>query len=478
MTDSVIASARAARTKIVATIGPASAAPEQVDALLDAGLSVARVNCAHGTPESRATLIATLRARAAAKGLPLAILADLGGPKLRVGTFAGGSVQLLRGNAFTLTTAEIVGDATRVSVNHLGLPGDVRQGNAIYLNDGLIQLTVTGVSGADIHTVVEVGGWLSDKKGLSVPAAAISTPSLTAKDWHDLDHLAAHPVDYVSLSFVRSADDIALLREGMTARGMALPIVAKIEKAQAVERLDEIVAAADAIMVARGDLGVEMPIEDVPTLQKRIILACNQAAKPVITATQMLESMVANPRPTRAEASDVANAVLDGTDAVMLSAETATGQYPIEAVRIMRRIIVNAEGFLRRPAPAPAAAGVTIGDAVGRSACLAAESLGAGAIVCLTQSGATARYLARWRPHQPIYGVTPHAETWRRLNLVWGVEPIAANVFDTDFDDGCAQIVARLRARGTWPPGTAIAITAGLPFSARGRTNTVRIETL
>ena len=470
----------AARTKIVATIGPASDSAERIDALLDAGMSVARVNCAHGTPETLGPMIDALRRCADAKKMPLAILADLGGPKLRIGRFAGGSVQLLPGNRFVLTTDDVEGDAERVSVNHSGLPGDVEPGDAVFLNDGLLRLDVVAVRGNEIETVVRVGGWLSDKKGLSVPAAEISTPSITDKDWRDLDFLVTRPIDYVSLSFVRSEHDIALLRQGLKERGSELPIVAKIEKAQAVQRLEAVVDAADAVMVARGDLGVECPIADVPLLQKKIIRVCIEAAKPVITATQMLESMVGNPRPTRAEASDVANAVLDGTDAVMLSAETATGKYPIEAVQMMREIILNTEEYARREGPRLPGPDreLAVGDAVGRSACLAADSVRATAIVSLTQSGATARYLARWRPRQPILGVTPVERSWHQLGLVWGVQPVVTEVFDSNFDDACTRIIARLREELQLSTGAKLVVTAGLPFSERASTNTIRIETL
>jgi pyruvate kinase len=472
------------RTRIVATIGPASDAPETIDALLAAGMNVARVNCAHGTPERRAALIARLRERAAQHALPLAVLADLGGPKLRIGTLAGGSAQLLPGSAFTLTPEPIVGDASRVAVSHAALAADVRVGDPIYLNDGLIQLQVTGVGGADVQTRVEVGGWLSDHKGLSVPGSGLSLPSLTDKDLRDLDALTGQPPDFIGLSFVRSESDLELLREHLRARGLDAAVVAKIEKPQAVARMEDIVAAADAVMVARGDLGVECPIAEVPILQKRIIAACDAAAVPVITATQMLESMVANPRPTRAEASDVANAVLDGSDAVMLSAETATGQYPVHTVQTMRAIIAEAERYAESAGRPPmrgaqlAGPGAGIADAIGRSACLASESIGAAAIVCLTGSGATARAIARWRPRRPILAATPNPATWRRLSLVWGLEPRLVDAFGDDFDRACARILTELRTSRRFPSGATVVITAGLPFTQRGRTNTVRIETI
>jgi pyruvate kinase len=471
-----------ARTKIVATIGPASADPDHLDALLDAGIDVARVNCAHGTHESLRQYVETIRERADRKDRPLSILADLGGPKLRIGSFADGSVVLEKGERFVLTTDDVAGAAARVSVNHPALPADVRKDHRVYLNDGLISLIVTEVEGNEVRTRVEVGGELSDHKGLSVPGSDITTPSVTEKDWNDLELLAQLGVDSVGLSFVRKAADVEVLRDGMRKLGMEAPIVAKIEKEQAVAALDEIIRTADAIMVARGDLGVECPLHDVAILQKKIIRACKLAGVPVITATQMLESMTANPRPTRAEATDVANAVLDGTDAVMLSGETATGKYPVEAVEVMRRIIVSSEGYAvsseghAETPPLAQSSDATPGEAVGRSACTAAESLDAQAIVCMTQTGASARYIAKWRPRRPLIAVTPSRTAWRRLNLVWGVEPVLTDEFGDDFDASCAHILKRLREQSRLVPKQPVVITAGLPFSKRGRTNTIRIE--
>lgn len=465
-----------ARTKIVATIGPASADATTIDALLDAGMNVARINCAHGDHGSLTRMLGALRDAAQRKQLPLAVLADLAGPKLRVGTFAQGEVELKKGRKLILTTEDVEGSPGRVSVNHAGFPGDVHEGDDVFLNDGLIHVIVERIHGADVHTVVEVGGTLSDRKGFSVPGAEVSMPSLTEKDWQDIDLLAGE-VDYLSLSFVRSAKDIHVLRKGLESRGHFVPIVAKIEKAQAVERLDAIVETADVLMVARGDLGVECPIERVPTLQKKIIAACLRAGKPVITATQMLESMVGNPRPTRAEASDVANAVLDGSDALMLSAETAAGSYPVEAVKMMRKIIVRTEEFERNQIrPPDAGSAGSIGDAIGHSACIAADTVDAALIVCLTRSGATARHLARWRPKQPILAVTTRGETARQLSLVWGVEALCDDTLGSAFDGACKGILVLLRRRRTWPAGAKVVITAGLPFSERGRTNTLRIE--
>jgi len=457
---------RRPHTKIVATIGPASDSPEKIQALLTAGMSVARLNCAHADHDALRGLIDSLRSAAMLCGQSLAILADLGGPKMRVGHLEGGAAQLVEGNAFTLTTETLLGNEQRVSVNHPDLPRDVKIDDVVYLNDGLIRLVVTAVGDTEVATRVEVGGWLSDFKGLSVPGSEISLPSLTEKDWRDVDFLAQSGVDYVGLSFVRSPADIESLRQGLAERGAVIPIVAKIEKAQAVERLDAIVKAADAVMVARGDLGVECPVEEIPILQKRIIRTCRDAGVPVITATQMLESMVLVPRPTRAEATDVATAVLDGTDAVMLSAETATGHYPVEAVTMMARIIARTERF-------------AFTDQHGaRSARLAADSVQADVIICLTQSGATARHLAKWRPRQPILAVTPLATTYQQLALSWGVRAIFSARFEEDLDRACKQVVGQLQATGQLQTGSRILVTAGLPFADRSPTNTLRIMTV
>jgi pyruvate kinase len=350
----------------------------------------------------------------------------------------------------------------------------------IFLNDGLLALLVTEVRGSDVYTRVEVGGTLSDHKGLSLPDAGTSLPSLTEKDWRDLDCVLEAGVDCVGLSFVRSAADVKLLRDGIAQRGHDALVIAKIEKRQAVEQLEDIVRVADAVMVARGDLGVECPIETVPVLQKRIIETCRRLGTPVITATQMLESMVSSPIPTRAEASDVANAVLDGSDAVMLSAETAIGRFPTETLRTMRRIIAASEeyGAARHGEVELPADALSVSDAAARGAVLAADACQAAAIVCLTQSGASARSLARWRPRQPLVAVTIQHAVCRRLNLTWAVHPLYIDDFGSDFDEAAARIKALLRAQLGLADGARVVLTAGLPFPAHARTNTVRVETL
>lgn len=467
------------RPRVVATIGPTSDTPERIDALLAAGIDVARVNCAHGTADSLRAMIATLRERASALHHPLAILADLGGPKLRVGRFSNGPIVLQDGASFDLTTEDVSGDEHRVSVNYAELPSDVQPGTIVHLNDGLIRLEVTGVAGPVVRTRVVVGGELSDRKGLSVPTGGAGLPALTEKDLADLEVVVGAGVDYLGLSFVRSEDDVRLLREKLVALGGRAGIVAKIEKAQAVARIEPIVREADAVMVARGDLGVECPIEDVPILQKQILAACRREGKPAITATQMLESMVHAPVPTRAEASDVANAVIDGTDAVMLSGETANGAHPIEAVQTMCRIVCRAEDWARPRASLDCGpeANLAVAEAASRSACLAAESAGAKAIVALTTSGATARSIARWRPPQPIVAVTADEHACRMLSLVWGIDPMHFDDLGDDFGHACRRVAPTVRERLDLPDGARIVFTAGLPFARASETNTVRIET-
>jgi pyruvate kinase len=470
---------RTTRAKIVATVGPASDRPETVDALLAAGMDVARVNCAHATGDSLRATIALLRERAAASDRPLAILADLAGPKLRIGHFRDGRVELRRGDAFILTTEDVVGDQARVSVSYPGLADEVDPGTAIYLNDGLVRLEVVAVADREIRTRVEAGGELSDRKGLAVPAMPLRLPAVTEDDRRALETALAAGVDYVGLSFVRSPADVELLRSIIAGHGATTPIVAKIEKAQAMDALEEIVERSDAVMVARGDLGVECPLEEVPIFQKRIIEVCRRSGTPVITATQMLESMERSPIPTRAEATDVANAILDGSDAVMLSGETARGRHPVEAVRTMQRIVAEAERYAKSSrAEEPVSSSSSIADAASNGACRAAQSAGATAIVALTRSGATARSLARWRPRQPIYAVTEREEGRRRLALVWGVEPLVVQGLGEDFDAATLAVLEALRRRAEIRRGARVVLTAGLPFGRASGTNTIRVETV
>lgn len=410
-------------TKIVCTVGPASSSPEVLTALIRAGMDVARLNFSHGEHDTHRAVIRRLRAIAAEAGKPLAILADLCGPKMRVGEMRP-DITLHEGEPFTLTPEVVVGDEVRASISHVALARDVKPSDRVLLDDGLLELRVEAIAGDDVRCVVVVGGALGSRKGVNFPGVALSVPSVTEKDFRDLAFGLDEGVDYFALSFVRCAEDVAAVKARIRDRGRDTPVLVKIEKFEALERLESILQAADGAMVARGDLGVETAFERVPLEQKRIIRLCRGLARPVITATQMLDSMIRNPRPTRAEAADVANAVLDGTDAVMLSGETASGHYPLEAVQAMVRIVTAAEEVLpyaevRRVDPTDESPA----NVLSLAACEMAERVGATVIVACTESGATARRVAQFRPRAPVLAVTSREESLRRLNLHWGVVP-------------------------------------------------------
>jgi pyruvate kinase len=464
------------RTKIVCTIGPASGSPEALARLAAAGMDVARLNFSHGTHSEHAAVIAAVRDVAERAGRPIAILQDLAGIKLRIGEIAGGAVALAAGEAFTLTARDVPGDAREVSVNDPNVPRSVRPGDRLLLCDGEIELAVEEASGDDARCRVVSGGVLSSHKGISLPSTPFGAPGLTAKDRDDLAFGVAQGVDYVALSFVRSAEDVRAARAFLAAAGAAIPLVAKIEKREAITRIDEILAASDALMVARGDLGVETPLEHVPLLQKMLIDRANRAGKPVITATQMLLSMVENPRPTRAEVGDVANAILDGTDAVMLSEETASGRYPEESVATMKRIAEDTETafpfdlWMRKFEDKSLQ---TMPEAVAGAAVELAEHIGASAIVAWTDSGATARLVARHRPRRPILALSTKPETARRLALVWGVVPLVADAAEST--DAILERAPVLAVRtGLLGPGQTAVITAGIPTGVAGSTNLIK----
>ncbi|MGC8876470.1 pyruvate kinase [Thermus sp.] len=466
------------RTKIVATLGPATDTKETIRALAEAGADVFRLNFSHGTPEDHRRQAAWVREVSQELGRTLAILQDLQGPKIRIGRFQKGRVELKPGQPFVLTRLPVEGNETRVSLTYKGLLEDVRPGQVLLLDDGRIRLRVEKVVGDEIHTLVEVGGILSDHKGINVPGADLSIPALSEKDIQDLALGAEIGVDWVAVSFVRTRDDLLLARHYLSRYGSRARLMAKIEKPSAVARFEEILEEADGIMVARGDLGVEMPLEEVPIVQKRLILRCIAAGKPVITATQMLESMVQNPSPTRAEASDVANAIFDGTDAVMLSAETAAGAYPVEAVAMMSRIakaVETSPEFVQklnvlRPSPTP-----TTQDAIAQAADDIVEAVGARAIVVFTATGSSARRIARTRPQVPILALTPSPEVERQLALVWGVVPhLAPDPQDTD--DMVRIALREVKALGLAQVGERVVIAAGVPFGVRGTTNLLRVE--
>ncbi|MEM9067049.1 MAG: pyruvate kinase [Myxococcota bacterium] len=467
------------RTKIVCTLGPASSDPDVIDALVEAGMDCARLNFSHGTHESHAEMAAKVRAAASRARRPLAILADLCGPKMRVGRFTNGSVELVAGAPFVLTPADVPGTVDRVSVSYAALPRDVKPGDGILLDDGLLALKVDRVDGDEVHCVVEVGGTLSDRKGLNLPGVDLSTPALTAKDEVDLAFAVNElRCDYLALSFVRSAEDVRRAQQ----LGGGVPVIAKIEKPEAIEDLERILDQADGAMVARGDLGVELGSEKVPLLQKRIIRETNSRGKIVITATQMLDSMIRNPRPTRAEAADVANAVMDGTDAVMLSGETAAGRYPVESVRMMATIAEEietewVEELSRQTRDLKIIAHEDWGfpGAAARAAAVLSTHLPLRAIVTFTQDGRSAGLLAEYRPRAPIVAVTSQPAVAQRLALEWGVLP-RLEVPPEDLEEAlriAQSIVVRekLAARGDQ-----FALVAGWPTS--GRTNTVKLHQL
>src|SRR5579883_910840 len=424
------------RTKIICTLGPAAQTREQIGALITAGMNIARINFSHGTQEEHAQTIQNVRAAARDAHKTIAILQDLQGPKIRVGKLSGGQVELVPGRDLIITTEDITGTSEKISTTYEHFARDVKAGQTILLDDGLMKLRVESIKGKEVTTTVIDGGTLHEHKGINLPSTALSAPSLTEKDIDDLKFGVGQGVDFIALSFVRSAKDMDDLRKRITSLGASVPIIAKIEKPEAIACIDEVVHASDGVMVARGDLGVELPPQDVPMLQKMIVRKCNDAGVPVITATQMLESMVHNPRPTRAEASDVANAVLDGTDAVMLSEETSVGEHPIESVQMMADVCEQAEKAHRyeqklwipgdtHPMPSE--------RAIAHSACVLAERLHARAILSLTHSGTTARLISRERPSVPVIGVTTTEIIARRMCLYWGVESMLIDEFrDTD----------------------------------------------
>jgi pyruvate kinase len=460
------------RTKIVCTLGPACEGEAILREMIRAGMNVARVNFSHGDHDSHARAIAQVRRLAQEENRVVAILGDLQGPRLRIGEFHDGSVMLADGATFSLTTRPVPGDAREVSVSYAGLPQDAKPGSTILLDDGLIELRVLETTAADVRCQVVAGGILGSRKGITLPGTSLSLPPITDKDKADLASAIKQEVDYIALSFVSRAADIEQFRGLIVQVGASIPIIAKIEKAEAIANFDGILAASDGVMVARGDLGVEMPTEEVPILQKRIIRAANLVGVPVITATQMLNSMIEEPRPTRAETSDVVNAILDGTDSVMLSGETSVGKYPVEAVRMMARIAEAAEGILPyRESGAP----TTVTDAIGQATDNIAQQLGAKAIITSTSSGYTARMVARHRPTVPIVAVTVNPTTQRQLALVWGVDPVLVPPCgNTDEMIHCAMsavVQKKLAAKGD-----IVVITAGVPLGVAGRTNMVQVQ--
>src|SRR5947209_10006517 len=449
-----------------------------IDRLLGAGMDVARLNFSHGTHEEHAKNISMLRAAAVEHEKPIAILADLQGPKIRTGPLAGGTPVFLRtGQKFVITTARVLGDSTRVSTGFTPLPREVHRGDRILLSDGLIELRVLQVRGREVICEVVNGGSLGEQKGINLPGIKLRVPALTPQDRDDLLFALKHGANYIAVSFVRRPEDVVLAKALVRRAGKDTPVIAKLEKPEAIENLDAILRVADGVMVARGDLGVEMNPERVPVVQKTIIARAREFRRPVITATQMLESMTENPRPTRAEASDVANAIFDGSDAVMLSAETATGKYPVEAVSMMARIIQEAESSIQEyPRPLPEQQ-LKVAETVAEIVCHASRELHMKLIAVFTHSGFTARLISRYRPLVPIVAFSPEEETRRRMSLIWGVT--SRHIPDIRKIDGLAAVAEkRLLEERMVRQGDVIGIVAGPPMGLRGTTNFMQFHVL
>lgn len=465
------------RAKIVCTLGPATDPPGVIEELIRSGMNVARLNFSHGTHHEHQQRLDRVREATRALGTNVGVLADLQGPKIRIAYFEDDEVLLANDAEFTITTEKVPGNQERVSTDYPALPGDVQEGDPLLLDDGNLELEVLEVGETDVRCRVIVGGILKSRKGINLPRSRVSAPSLTEKDEADLLFALEAGVDMVALSFVRKPEDVAHARNIMEKLGRRVPIISKIEKREALDRFSEILETTDAVMIARGDLGVELPIHQVPIVQKEIISACNNIGVPVITATQMLESLRTVPRPTRAEASDVANAVFDGTDACMLSAETASGAYPVEAVQVMHSIIHEAEEFRHDNIPDEYVLDrdSATEDAVGQAAGLLARQVHSQAIIAFTSSGASARRVAKWRPACPIIAATPSAQTARALTVIWGVTPLVVPQA-RDVDTMIASAEQAARDAQFLSPGDSFVITAGVPVGFHGTTNLIKIH--
>ena len=463
------------KAKIVCTLGPASCSPEMIDKLIHAGMDVARFNYSHGTHEDRARMMKDLRKASARREKPIAVLADLQGPKIRTGKLEHGKpIRLYFGKRFRITTKTTLGTEDGVSTTFAALPSSVRKGDRILLSDGDIALRVLSTSSDEVITQIENGGDLGENKGINLPGVKLKIPSLTPKDRKDLVQALAIGADYIALSFVRSAADVRAAKAAIAREGKDTPVIAKLEKPQAIDNLDEILAIADGVMVARGDLGVEMNPEKVPVVQKQIILKARDALVPVITATQMLDSMQKNPRPTRAEASDVANAVFDGTDALMLSGETASGLYPLESVVMMARIIVEAEASVTSM-PRPVHSGdLQINEAIAEAICHTAEELSLKAVAVFTETGSSDALVSKYRPRAPIIGFSPEREARRKMSLYWSVLPRSIDRA-YDIDTLAASAEKRLLEEKLVKKGDIVGVIAGTPLAKQGTTNLLRL---
>ncbi|HET6348232.1 MAG TPA: pyruvate kinase [Candidatus Krumholzibacteria bacterium] len=468
------------RTKIVCTLGPASATPEMIEALIDAGMNVARINMSHGDPKTHASMMDGVRSVAERRGVYVPVLLDLSGPKMRIGEMSGGKAQLRAGDAFTLTTRQVQGDWKEVFINYPALVSDVSKGDRILMGDGEIELRVKSTTDTDVVCEVVNGGELRSNKGLNAPGVKLRETVPTQRDLVSIAFGIEHGADYFALSFVRTVEEVQRLRGLLREKGSDIPIITKIEKKEALDNLTGILDASDAVMIARGDLGLELPIQQVPLVQKDVIRAALAASKPVITATQMLESMIYNPRPTRAEAADIANAVFDGTDAVMLSGETASGKYPVEAVRTMAEVAQASEARIdysarfAEQAPKP---GSSIPEAVAHAACAVAIEIGAKLILCCTRSGQTALYVSNHRSPTQIAVISPHEATLKRTMLFWNTISVRIAVGgDTDSMIGKAK--EAVMATGVARRGDRIVVVAGVPVDVPGTTNMIKADVL
>lgn len=466
------------KTKIICTIGPASNNPEIFRLLLGYGLNVARLNFSHGTHEEHGKVIDMIKSVREMESAAVGIMLDTKGPEIRTGKVKGDSVELTEGQEFILTTEDIIGDNRICSISYEGLPQDVKKGDIILIDDGLIALKVQDVSANKIKCFVENGGILGNNKGVNVPGVKVNLPAITEKDISDILFGIEKGVDFIAASFIRKASDVKEIRELLKAHGGSyIKIISKIETREGVENIDEIIEVSDGVMVARGDLGVEIAAEEVPIVQKSIIKKCNEAGKIVITATQMLDSMIRNPRPTRAEVADVANAIFDGTDAIMLSGETAAGKYPIESLKMMARIAarteeaIDYEKLLREKHCYHA----TVTDAISHATCTTAQDLGATAVITATKSGLTARMVSKYRPNAPIIAVTYDPIVMRQLSLVWGVYPVITKAVSST-DEMIEEAVKTALASGFVKEGDIVVITAGVPVDQSGTTNLIKVH--
>lgn len=463
------------RAKIVATLGPATSSYEQIRAVIEAGVDVARMNLSHGSYEVHEEVYRNVRKAAEDLGKAVGVFVDLQGPKIRLTKFESGPVMLEKGAKFKITTDEIMGDVNICGTTFKGLPGDVKPGDLLLIDDGKVTLKATAVDATTVTTVVEVGGFVSNNKGINLPGVAVNVPALSDKDEDDLRWALQLGADMIALSFVRDASDIVRVHEIMKEEGRFLPVIAKIEKPQAVSALEEIIDAFDGIMVARGDLGVELPLEEVPIVQKRAVELSRRWAKPVIVATQMLETMIENSRPTRAEASDVANAILDGADAVMLSGETSVGKWPVETVEVMARIIESTEDNGLDRIPKLGTRPHTHAGAVSLAAVEIAELLGSKFVCVFTASGDSLRRVARLRSAVPTIAFTPSADTMRQVSMVWGSKTFMVKPVQHT-DQMMSQVDEILLAQGLAKMGDEVVVVAGTPPGVPGSTNTLRVH--